>query len=48
MTMPSSISQSVFVAPRGMRTSSFGPMRVFGDLVKRIGSVGIGWPVSIA
>ena len=42
--MPSSTSQSGFVEPRGMRTSSFGPTRVLGDLVNRIGSSGHGLP----
>ena len=48
ITIPSSTSQSVFVAPRGMRTSSQGPTIVFGDLVNRIGSSGTVCPVSAA
>jgi hypothetical protein len=48
ITMPSSTSQSVLVEPRGMRTSSFGPISVFGDLVNRIGSSGTAAPVSAA
>ena len=48
ITTPSSTSQSALVDPRGMRTSSLGPMSVFGDLVNRIGSSGTGAPVSAA
>ena len=46
--MPSSTSQSGLVDPRGIRTSSYGPISVFGDLVNRIGSSGTAWPVSAA
>lgn len=46
--MPSSTSQSVLVEPRGMRTASFGPTRVLGDFVNRIGSSGTGMPLSAA
>ncbi|CAB5020650.1 unannotated protein [freshwater metagenome] len=48
MTIPSSTSQSVFDDPRGMITSSFGPMTVFGALVNTIGSSGMGMPDSAA
>ena len=48
MTMASSTSQSVFCEARGMITSSFGPTMQEGALLKRIGSGGIGAPVSLA
>ena len=46
--MTSSTSQSVFSEARGMITSSFGPTMQDGALLKRIGSGGIGAPVSLA
>ena len=48
MTIASSTSQSVFCEPRGMMTSSFGPTMQDGALLNRIGSGGIGAPVSAA
>ena len=41
MTTPSSTSQSTFVEPRGMITSSFGPTTALGALLKSTGSAGI-------
>ena len=48
MTMPSSTSQSVFSAPRGISTSSFGPMIALVGFMNRIGSAGIGMSASAA
>jgi hypothetical protein len=46
--MASSTSQSVFFEFFGMITSSLGPTMQFGALLNRIGSAGIGAPVSAA
>src|SRR5580704_19623770 len=43
-----STSQSSLVEPRGFSTLSFGPEREVFALMKKIGSVGIGEPVSLA
>jgi len=46
--MASSTSQSSRVDPFGMTTSSFGPTTQDGALLNRIGSAGMGDPVSAA
>ena len=48
MMTPSSTSQSVFSDPRGIRTSSSGPPIALVAFMNRIGSFGIGAPVSAA
>ena len=48
MTIPSSTSQSSLVEPRGATTGSFGPLIAVVAFMNRIGSLGIGEPVSAA
>ena len=48
MTTPSSTSQSVLSDPRGITTSSFGPMIAEVAFMKTIGSFGTGMPDSAA
>jgi hypothetical protein len=48
MTMPSSTSQSPFAAFLGSTTSSSGPLIDDGAFMNRIGSSGMGLPVSSA
>ena len=48
MTMPSSTSQSVLVAPGGMRTSSLGPLSAVTAFMNSTGSAGGCMPASLA
>ena len=48
MTTPSSTSQSVLTEPRGIRTSSYGPVTVDGSFMNTTGRSGIAAPVSAA
>ena len=48
MTAAISISQSSLVEPRGFSTASLAPQMLVLAFMKKIGSGGIGFPVSLA